>query len=103
MAVTVELLGNGLVGGLIGVGRAEDDAAAKDESLWGGPGPDERFELSAHVGGQVDRGTEGKWHGSLRADRGKSVSRRDYGKSSQDRPAAKWLLANWRGIYETDI
>jgi len=62
MSIAVEFLGDGLIGGLIDVGSAEDDAAAKDESLWCGSGPDERFELSARIGGQVDQGTEGKWH-----------------------------------------
>ena len=103
MAIAVEFLGDGLIGGLIGVGSAEDDAAAKDESLGCGAGPDEGFELPAGISGQVELGAEGKRHRSLRADRKKSVSRRDYGESSQDRPAEKQLLANWRGIYEIDI
>jgi hypothetical protein len=103
MAIAVEFLGDGLIGGLIGVGSAEDEAAAKDESLRCGPGPDERFELAARLGGQIDQGAKGKRHGSLLANREKAVSRRDYGKSSMSRPAEKQLLANWRGIYETDI
>jgi hypothetical protein len=51
VSIAVEFLGDGLIGGLIGVRSAEDDAAAKDERLWGGPGTDERFELSARIGG----------------------------------------------------
>ena len=89
MAIAVELLGDGLIGGLIGVSSAEDDTAAKDESLGCGPGPDERFELSARLGGQVNRGAEGKRHRSPRANREKAVSRWDYGKPSQNRPAEK--------------
>ncbi len=51
VSIAVEFLGDGLIGGLIGIGGAEDEAAAKDERLWGGPGPDERFELSARISG----------------------------------------------------
>lgn len=54
VSIAVEFLGNGLIGGLIAIGGSEDDAAAEDESLWGGPGPDERFEPAACIGGQVD-------------------------------------------------
>jgi hypothetical protein len=74
VSIAVEILGDGLIGGQIGIGGAEDDAAAEDEGLWGGPSPDERFELPADIGGQVNLGTEGKWHGSLRANREKSPS-----------------------------
>ena len=103
MAIAVEFLRDGVIGGLIGVGSAEDDAAAKDESLWCRPGPDERFELPANLGGQIDLGAEGKWHGSLRANRESLLHQRDYGDSTRDRPAARPLLANWRRIYETVI
>jgi hypothetical protein len=52
MSIAVELLGNGLIGGLIVSGGAKDDAAAEDEGLWGGPSPYERLELPADLAGQ---------------------------------------------------
>jgi hypothetical protein len=51
VSIAVEFMGDGLIGGLIGSASAEDDAAAKDQRLWGGPGTDERFELPARIGG----------------------------------------------------
>jgi hypothetical protein len=51
VSIAVEFLGDGLIGGLVGIGSAEYDAAPKDECLWSGPGTDERFELSARSAG----------------------------------------------------
>lgn len=51
MSIAVELLGDGLIAGLVGIGSAKHDATTKDERLWRGPGTDERFELSARSGG----------------------------------------------------
>lgn len=103
MSIAVEFVGDGLIGGLVGIGSAEDKAAAKDERLRGGPRTDERFDLSARIGGENDRRTEGERHCSLRAHRERSCPLGDYGKSRWNRPAARQLLANWRGIYEMDI
>jgi hypothetical protein len=100
VSIAVEFLGDGLIGGLLGSGGAEDDAAAEDEGLWGGPSPNERFELPADIGGQVDLGTEGKWHGSLRANREKVSFTKGI---MANRAGIVQLLANWRRIYETVI
>lgn len=67
--VAAEFRGDGLIGGSVGVGGPENDAAAEDQGLWGGPGPDEGFEVPADVGGEVEPGAEGEGHGSLRAER----------------------------------
>jgi hypothetical protein len=47
VSIAVEFLGDGLIGGLVGSGSAEHNAATKHERLRRGPGTDERFELSA--------------------------------------------------------
>jgi hypothetical protein len=62
MAVAAEFGRNDLIGGLVGVGGAEDDATAKDESLGSGASADEGFELATQVGGQIENGAEGTRH-----------------------------------------
>src|SRR3954468_24525274 len=63
MAVTVQLGGDVLVGGVVRGGGPQDDAAAEDQGLGGGGGADEGFESAAQRGLQVDDRGEGVGHG----------------------------------------
>jgi hypothetical protein len=54
MAITVELRGDVLVGGLIVLGGSEDEATAEGECLRCGTGLDQRSESSAVVVGEHD-------------------------------------------------
>jgi hypothetical protein len=64
MAVTVQFGGDLVVGRVVRLGGAQDDAAAENERLGGGPGADEGLELAATSGIQFDDRAEGARHGS---------------------------------------
>jgi hypothetical protein len=54
MAVAVQFRSDLLVAGLIGVGGAEDEPAAKDQGLWRGASADQDLELFAKFRGKDD-------------------------------------------------
>jgi hypothetical protein len=63
MAVAVEFGGDVLIGGVVGPGGTQDDAAAKDQGLRRGTGANQTFELRANLRCQFNWGSEGAWHG----------------------------------------
>src|SRR5689334_11653424 len=65
VAVAVEFLGDGLVGGAVGVGGPQDQTAAESECLGGGSGAGQGSQLRAGLVGQVETGAERTWHESL--------------------------------------
>src|SRR5512147_582581 len=77
MAVTVQFGGDVLVGRVVRLGGAQDDAAAKGERLGGGPGADEGFESVATIGIQFDHRGEGARHGSPPGEQDTAVTLRD--------------------------
>jgi hypothetical protein len=62
VAVAAEFGGDALIGGLIRVGNSQHEAAAKDESLWGGASADQHLELLTEFVRQTDRGAKGTRH-----------------------------------------
>src|ERR1700761_5803473 len=67
VAMAVEFLGDGAVGGLVGSRSAEDDAHAEGEGLRSGSGAVELFEACSIRIGEDEGGCVGEGHGSLRA------------------------------------
>jgi hypothetical protein len=65
VAVTAELAGDLAVGGLIGFGGAEDQAAAEGQGLRGGVGAGQREQLVALDAGEGDGDSERQRHGIL--------------------------------------
>jgi hypothetical protein len=63
VAVASQFGGEVLIGGVVGLGGTQDDAAAKDQCLGRRVSADKRLKVHAHVRGQFDRGGEGAWHG----------------------------------------
>ena len=65
VAVAVQFTSNLLVVGPVVVGRAQDEAAAKDQGLRRGAGPDQGLELLAKFGSKDDRRPKRTWHERL--------------------------------------
>jgi hypothetical protein len=63
MAVTVQCGGDLLVGRVVRLGGAQDEAAPKGQRLGGGTGADEGFELAAQISSQFNDRGEGARHG----------------------------------------
>jgi hypothetical protein len=63
VAVAVQKGGDEVVGGVVILRGAQDDAAAEDKSLGRGAGADECLELGAEFGLQFDDGSERARHG----------------------------------------
>ena len=59
--VAVQLRGDLLVVGAVGVGSAQEEPAAEGQGLRGGAGAGEGLELLAEFVGEHDWGTEGAW------------------------------------------
>ena len=64
VAVAVEFGSDVLIRRGVRLGGEQDDAATEDECLRGGTGADEVFEVVTHLGSQLDRRSEGTWHGN---------------------------------------
>ena len=65
VAVTAELVGALAVGGPVGLGGAEDEAAAEGQGLRGGVGAAQGEQLPALVVGEGDGDSERQRHGVL--------------------------------------
>jgi hypothetical protein len=65
VAVTAELAGDAAVGGPVGVGSAEDEAAAEGQRLRGRVGAGQGEQLLALVVGEGDGDSERQRHGIL--------------------------------------
>jgi hypothetical protein len=61
VSVAVEFGGDGLVGGSVLRGGAEDDAAAEDQGLGRGAGAEKGFELVVRVRGEEKTRAERTW------------------------------------------
>ena len=92
MAVAAQFGGDLLVGGLVVVGGAQDDAAAEDQSLGRGAGADEGLELVAEFVGQFDGRAEGTRHGCPPASETGLLSWRTSWQPTP--PSARLLAAN---------
>ena len=66
VAVAVQFGGDVLVGRVVRLGGAQDDAAAEGQGLGRGAGADEGFELAAQVGIQFD--DRGEYFAQRKAD-----------------------------------
>jgi hypothetical protein len=62
VAIAAEVIGYLLISGLIGVGSAQDQSAAKDERLRRGAGPNQSIQRFTQIRFEHDRGSEWTWH-----------------------------------------
>ena len=60
--VAIQLLGELLVGGMVGSGSVEDEAAAESQGLRGGTGANQPLELVAEFGREDDTRAKRTWH-----------------------------------------